>query len=335
MKQTSRSITEKGHPDMSTARVPDFIIAGAMKCGTTSMHSILNSHPNVFIPKREINFFDLDDLIQHPDFFFFSSEHWYYPSFTKKTAEYWRWYSRFFTDARDDQLIGEDSTCYLASEVAPERIAQVGKEIKIIIMLRDPTDRAYSHYWHLVRTGRATLSFEDTLQIEPTSILSRSMYERQIRNFLRFIPRQRVHIVLFEEFVRNISATIQKVCNFLGIDASLIDLLQVNSHANAGKWPKYVSLQLMRNRLFRQQARLRYKNQLIDVPDADGRRYVLIRMVDKIHSVLNPCVKDQTPTMHAGTRAMLDEYFSTQNAGLSKLLDFNVEDKWFRSRNSA
>jgi Sulfotransferase family len=328
-------IDDKNSAGMSTTRIPDFIIAGAMRCGTTSMHSILNNHPDIFVPRKEIHFFDLDDLIQHPDFFFFNSGRWYYPSLTKKSTEYWNWYSAFFAGAKDGQLLGEDSTCYLASEVAPERISKVAKEIKIIIMLRDPTDRAYSNYWHLVRTGRATLSFEETLQIEPASVLIRSLYEKQVRNYLRFIPRERIYFVIFEEFIRNVAATTRKVCDFLGVDGNLIDFSQAKSHANAGRWPKYTNVQLWRNRMLRQNAKSAYQNRLMDVPDRNGRPSALTRLADKIHSTINPCVKDRQPEMRSDTRAMLDDYFSTQNTGLSKLLGINLDEKWYRSRKEA
>jgi hypothetical protein len=318
-----------------TLRIPDFIIAGAMKCGTTSMHRILNSHPHIFVPQKEIHFFDVDDLIQHPDFFFFDGQRWHYPSFRKKNTEYWDWYSAFFAAAKQEQLLGEDSTCYLASEIAPERISKVGKEIKIIIMLRDPTDRAYSHYWHLVRTGRATLSFEETIQIEPASVLSRSLYEKQVRNYLRFIPRERIYFIVFEEFIRNIDATTRKVCAFLGVDGNLIDLSQADSHANAGRWPKYTELRLWRNRVLRQRAKVVYQRHLINVPDGNDGPFVLTRLADKIHSAVNPFVKDKRVDMCHDTRMMLDDYFSTQNAGLSKLLDANLDETWYRSRKNA
>jgi hypothetical protein len=316
----------------ATRRIPDFIIAGAMKCGTTSMHHILNSHPHIFIPRSEIHFFDLDDLIQHPDFFFFNGQRWHYPSFRKKNMEYWDWYHAFFAGANGEQLLGEDSTCYLASEVAPERIAKVGKGIKIIIMLRDPADRAYSHYWHLVRTGRATLSFEETIQIEPASVLIRSLYEKQVRNYLRFIPRERIYFVIFEEFIRNIAATTRKVCDFIGVDGNLIDLSQANSHANAGGLPKYTNLQLWRNRVLRQRAKFIHQHHLVDVPDGNDRPSALVRLAEKIHSTLNPFVKDAQVEMRNNTRMMLDDYFSTQNAGLSELLNINLDERWYRSR---
>lgn len=69
-------------------RFPDFIIVGAMKCGTTSLHKILSSHPEIFIPEREIHFFDIDDISQHPDFFIFSNGNWYYPQLGRDVEKY-------------------------------------------------------------------------------------------------------------------------------------------------------------------------------------------------------------------------------------------------------
>jgi hypothetical protein len=324
---------EAGQAESANVRVPDFIIAGAMKCGTTSMHSILHSHPDVFIPRGEIHFFDIDDLIQHPDFFFFGDDGWRYPSLTKRRDEYWQWYSRFFAAAREGQLLGEDSTCYLASERAPERIAEVGKAIKIIIMLRDPADRTYSHYWHLVRTGRAVWSFEETLQLDPALILQRSLYEAQVRNYLRFIPRERLHVVVFEEFVRDIPGTVTKVCEFLGIDASLIDFSKANTHSNAARWPKYPKLQLHRNRALRDRAKGQYSRHLIDVPDGARTASLMTRLADRVHSTFNVSAPGNAKVkMRSETRVMLDEYLAAQNAGLSKLLALDVDGQWYRSR---
>jgi hypothetical protein len=179
------------------------------------------------------------------------------------------------------------------------------------------------------------LSFEETLQIEPASVVIRSLYEKQVRNYLRFIPRKRLFFVIFEEFIKNIAATTRKVCDFLGVDATLVDLSQTNSHANAGRWPRHSNLQLWRNYVLRQRAKFIYRNHLIDVPDGNGMPSVLIMVADKIHSKLNPCVKDRQPEMHDATRAMLDDYFATQNAGLAKLIDINVDEKWYRSRRDA
>jgi hypothetical protein len=87
--------------------------------------------------------------------------------------------------------------------------------------------------------------------------------------------------------------------------------------------------------VLRHRAKFIYQNHLINVPEGNGKPSALIRLADKIHSTFNPCVKDQQPAMHSATRAMLDDYLSTQNAGLSKLLDIDLNGKWYLSRRDA
>ena len=131
-------------------RLPDFIIGGAPKCGTTSLHFILAQNPAVGIPEDEVHFFDADDPIGHPDFLFGrpGGLDWYDPC--PGNVESLAWYASRFADFTDKPMIGEDSTIYLQSEVAAARIAETLPEVRLIFMLRDPVKRAYSQYWHLV-----------------------------------------------------------------------------------------------------------------------------------------------------------------------------------------
>jgi hypothetical protein len=191
---------------------PDFIIVGAMKSGTTSLHNILASHPDIYIPQREIHFFDIDDITQHPDFFFFSDGKWYYPDLEKNSEKYLEWYGSFFSNAKVTQKIGEDSTTYLASNKAPARIVNLLPKVKIIIMLRDPASRTYSHYWHLVRTGRGIHTFEDSLRIMPGTLIQRSLYKDQIQRYLGYFPQENIHFILFEEFIQEINGCVYDTC---------------------------------------------------------------------------------------------------------------------------
>jgi len=316
-------------PMRRSRRVPDFIIAGAMKCGTTSLHRILAAHPRIFIPSREIHYFDIDDITQHPDFFFHDGERWHRPDLRNREHDYRDWYAGFFEAARPDQVIGEDSTTYLASTLAPQRIANAGKMIRIIVMLRDPADRAWSHYWHLVRTGRATHSFEQTLQRDPCSVLLRSQYKSQIENFLRYLSRERLHFIVFEDFVGDIAAWTRNACAFLGVDPDLIIDSETHAHANEGSFPRHPGLHLWRNRLLRDRAMARYREHLIDVPARHASH--LARVIENAHSFLNPLKTRDRPRMRAETRRMLDDYFFTQNAGLSDLIGIDVERRWYHS----
>ena len=124
-------------------RLPDFIIAGAMKSGTTSLHQVLASDKRIFIPSREIFFFDMDDLSLHPDFWFREGNGWLTQTYSPRDPRTLAWYSAFFAAAGDSRWIGEDSTSYLASARAPERIASLLPKANILLLLlRDPAARA-------------------------------------------------------------------------------------------------------------------------------------------------------------------------------------------------
>ena len=169
---------------------PDFIIAGAMKSGTSSLQYILNQHKGVFIPSSEIFFYDIDDIVQHPDFFVQTRNGWSLHSYDKEIDTYLAWYKAFFTKAKKGQLIGEKSSTYLASGKAPFRIVEFLPNVKLLFILRDPVARAYSHYWHDVSAGRAIYSFEKTIEYVPGHILRMSFYKEQIERFKNLIPNK-------------------------------------------------------------------------------------------------------------------------------------------------
>ncbi|WP_417858953.1 sulfotransferase [Xanthomarina gelatinilytica] len=79
-----------------TNLLPDFIIGGAMKSGTSTIHNILEKHPKVFIPKKEIGFFDIDNILEHSDFNFFTDNKWVSQSMDNDPEKMWRWYQEKF-----------------------------------------------------------------------------------------------------------------------------------------------------------------------------------------------------------------------------------------------
>ena len=157
---------------------PDFIIGGAPKCGTTSLHQVLDQHPDLWVAKNEIYFYDADDPIAHGDFLSIEDGQlkWRDPDDPAFRA----WYADRFADATDGALVGEDTTTYLMSEVAAARIKAAAPDTKMIFMLRDPVKRAVSQYWHLLRSGRTWLSFEAALSTE-RSIIQGSTYAPALR----------------------------------------------------------------------------------------------------------------------------------------------------------
>lgn len=310
-------------------RLPDFIICGAMKCGTSTLHSILESHPDVFIPDGEINFFDIDDLLQHPDFAFHSREGWRWPDLLEAPEEYWSWYRSFFDSAPAGAILGEDSACYLPSPRAACRISMQPKTIRTIICLRHPTRRAYSQYWHMLRNGRAMFSFEDTIRYTPHYVLQRSMYRDQIRAFMRHIPRERVFFFVLEEFLGDPRGVAGRLADYLGLapDGFFEDALR--THANPGRIPRSVGLQTLKNRVFRSLGNNRYAGRLPLRDDFGSRVPLLCRLFDRAFRVLNPLGRRPKPKMAPDTRRFLDDFFRREMRGLDQLVGREVESLWF------
>src|SRR5690606_1986293 len=233
---------------MTPHRLPDFLIVGAMKCGTTSLHRILDQHPGVFLPLGELFFFDVDDVQQHPDAFVYTPGGWTFFDYEAEFERYLAWYAAHFAAAAPGQLVGEDTTTYLASPRAPERIRALLPEARIIVLLRDPVARAVSHYWHLVQHRRAIYPLEEMLQRAPENLLVRGHYREQIERYLRFFPRDRVKVLLFERLVADPQAVVDDVCAFLGLEES-VDTSRVPTWANKTLYPRSLRLQLRFNRL--------------------------------------------------------------------------------------
>ena len=102
-------------------RFPDFFIAGAMKCGTTSIHYALGNHPDIFVPRGEVNYYAIDDSEQQPEVVFPSGSPWGVLDYSRDAHELRKWYIGHFENWAQ-KIVGEDSPVYLASSVAPARI---------------------------------------------------------------------------------------------------------------------------------------------------------------------------------------------------------------------
>lgn len=307
--------------------VPDFFIIGAMKCGTTTLHHMLEQHRDVFIPRGEVFFFDIDDFEQHPDFFPYENGRWRDRDFERDLPQLWDWYQRRIAGAQQGQMIGEDSTTYLASGRAAERIARFRPDARILVMLRDPAERSYSEYWHLVRAGRALFDFEDSLSYWPHLLVQRSMYESQLERWYSVFPREQIKVVLLEDLKRDPASTLSEVGAFLGLDETWPAPTRV--HSNAGTTPQILRLQLIRNRwLWRRGTRFL----LAEMPGGEDTETDISpawqTWLDAAHRRLNR-QKGDTPPMRSETRRFLNAYFARENHGLSELTGLDLTD-WYR-----
>lgn len=310
--------------------LPDFIIGGAMKSGTTTLHHILNSHPDIEIPKGEIGFFDIDNIIEHSDFNFFnqSKKLWFGQNLDSDPKMYWDWYLSKFSGEKGG-LKGEDSTTYLASSIAAKRIALQDKKIKMIFILRQPTLRAYSHYFHLVRSERTSHSFEDLLQKNAHSILNRSLYKKQLEAYYKYIPQNQIKVILFEDLFNNLNDTILEISSFLNIDFSKFNLSKLNTHQNKAYYPKYLNLHLLIQKHFANNSK-RYLNNLPNSEEIQVLPSSLFNRISwKIYNKINPKIVRSVPPINIDTKNHLDQYFKNELEGLDSMIGKDINKVWF------
>ncbi len=187
-------------------RLPDFLVAGAMRSGTTSLYRYLGAHPAVFMAPKELGFF------------------------TDHYTSGLEWYSEQFANARPDQLLGDATADYLARASAMERIGETLPGTKLIASLRNPVERAWSHYLLLSARGREKRSFPEAIDEELRLIrkegdnaagvyyLYHGLYDTQLERAIRLLGRERVHVVVFERMASDPESIYRSLCSFLEVD---------------------------------------------------------------------------------------------------------------------
>ncbi|MCV6585590.1 MAG: sulfotransferase [Marinibacterium sp.] len=306
-------------------RFPDFIIGGAPKCGTTSLHFILCQNPAIGMPDNEIHYFDADDPVAHPDFLFVDKGrlNWFDPRAAQQ--DNLNWYASRFAPFRDAPVVGEDSTTYLFSDSAPPRIKALLPDVRLIFLLRDPVKRAYSQYWHLMSTARLSCSFEAALT-RHVSIILGSTYAPFLRRYLDVFGPDQVRIAVFEDFLHDKQGFIDGITDYVG--APRMSLETADTWFNRTLYPDRPGLQRMANRLGRAIVRGRYRNHM-------GQRQGLSeRLRNKTHYYwfrhVNPRLLrvPKAPAMRDDTAQYLAQHLSARNAGLSDLLGRDLSQVW-------
>lgn len=207
--------------------LPDFIIIGAQKCGTTSLYDDLIKHPSI-LPSftKEVDFFNKK---------FHKGVEWYRAHFPSVVYKYC--ITHIY---KQDFITGEASPDYIIYPHSPKRISTVLPGVKIIVLLRNPVDRAYSHYYHEIRQKRETLSFEDAIGMEEErlrgefekmtndenyysfnyntySYLSRGIYIEQLKRWSNYFNKEQILILKSEDFFEDSQAVFQRTLQFLNL----------------------------------------------------------------------------------------------------------------------
>ncbi|HWN20985.1 MAG TPA: sulfotransferase [Gaiellaceae bacterium] len=212
---------------IATARLrplPDFLILGAQKAGTTALYAYLRRHPGITGPRwKEVSYFD-----RH----YRRGRAWYRGNFPVRLSS--------------GRIFGEASPSYLFHPLAPERAAALVPDARLIAILRNPVERAYSHYQHEVSFGREQLSFEDALEQEDARMagelermradpgyfseswwsytyVARGLYAEQLERWQAAFPAGQLLVLTNEELSAQPAATYARVLEFLGAEPYELD----------------------------------------------------------------------------------------------------------------
>jgi len=204
--------------------LPDFIIIGAQKSGTSSLYYYLGQHPQIIRSLiKEIHYFDggLNPKVDN----FKRGQAWYRAHFPLKV------------EISSNKKSFEASPSYIFNPLAPERIASLVPRIKLIAFLRNPTDRAISHYFHAKRRGYEHLPVMEALQVEDVrlkpfiekkdyksdifrhhSYKNRGLYYEQIKRYLKYFQKENILIINSDKLFSEPDNTLKQVFNFIEID---------------------------------------------------------------------------------------------------------------------
>lgn len=312
-------------PDQSY--LPDFIIIGGMKCGTTTLHHILNSHPKIYIPQSEIHFFDMDDEEEHPEFIFKNGNNIIRPNVEENPQAYWDWYKSYFEKANDN-VKGEVTTGYFTSEKALKRISEQDKKIKLILSLRNPLSRTNSHYWHQVKAGRAKYSLIKTFKSNPDFLLKRSNYKKYIELLFKYFPKEQVHIVIFEEFLKEKERILKEILNFLELSFEDLPKEAIELHSNKAVMPRSVQLQLLKNRLAPVAGQWLYRKHFHPIKDKTPKKQLFDRLIHNTNTLINPLKESKTPKLDQESEAFLKNHFQKEFQGINDLIGKDLIGLW-------
>lgn len=213
--------------------IPNFLLIGAQKCGTTALYAALRQHPDIYMsPNKEPFFFIMDGKL--PAYAMPG------PRYTDRLVYDWDAYCHLFAGANGQQAIGEASAIYLSSyypERTAERIYQRIPDARLIAMVRQPAERAYSaHTFYHARGLEPLADFAQALAAEPARVRSGAMpdlryrlngcYYANLKPYFDRFPRQQLRVYLYEEWNSQPMAVLQDIFRFLAIDDTVAVAVQ-------------------------------------------------------------------------------------------------------------
>jgi len=298
--------------------LPNFLLVGAAKSGTTSLYHYLKQHPEIFMSP-----------VKEPFFFSFINKKPYFKGpFDQKTNEEiitsLDEYKNLFQGVNDEKAIGECSNSYLYFQDSAAHIKKFIPECKIIIILRNPLERAFSHYMQAVMIGHENLIFEEALKKEKERLkvnwrwhyqyVGQGMYYHQVKKYLEIFEMQMVKICFFEDLIHNPKDFMKKIYQFLGVQSEFVP--ELDKIYNRSGLPK--------NRFVHKF--LRDSNLIKEIT----RPFTSTTMRGKLYNILSVINYDfkNKPIINKETRKYLADAFKNDSLKLQNIINRDLS-AWF------
>lgn len=294
--------------------LPNFLIIGAPRSATTLLSKCFSEHPEIYMAA----------LGQHSPgdihFFNVSTEISYQENFQKGIA----WYQQLFTGVTSEKAIGEKTAHYLSDPQAPAVIQQYLPDVRMIAILRNPIERAYSDYWYHLGEISYKMSFLEACFSEKTKrllLIEAGLYYEQIMRYLEYFDRSRFLFLLYDDLQADSLGTIQNAYNFIGVNPDFVPV-QYNQRINAALAFRGGSFYL---RLFGGLV----KQNLPRLFKLAGRLPITSLIQEKISRDNNTDSKESLyQTMSTKERTTLANFYYEQNYKLSELLEQDLIALW-------
>jgi hypothetical protein len=176
----------------------DFFLVGCQKSATTWLHRCFREHPDIFVPEEdELHYFDI-----HYD----------------RGAD---WYHQYYRNKSKGQRIGDTTSSYIRSPYVPRRIADYNPDAQIVVSLRNPMDRAFSHYWHERKKKKIAFEFEEIFSNYDLfeSWIATGFYDEHLARYYEHFDEDQILVLIFEDLQEDSSSFIRQVFSFLGVDS--------------------------------------------------------------------------------------------------------------------
>jgi len=233
---------------------PNFFIVGAAKAGTTSLYYYLKEIPGIYMsPVKEPYYFSQGIIPMNSHL---------RPIRDKEV------YLNLFEKAKDEKIVGEASAVNLADSQAPKLIHQVSPQARILISLRDPVERIFSHYLMHAQQGNFKQSFHERLQMELEHPVNKNksnlrfefgMYSESVKRYLDVFGSQHVKIIIFEEWINNTKDTVEEILRFLGLNNSVTNFKNTSQNQYIGL-PGPVARRIISSSLIANIAKIMFKS---------------------------------------------------------------------------